>query len=76
MARQRVGSGYFIRIRASEPLSRIYARCSKGTTCVVPRTLRIHPGEEWEWVVELMTRRGGRVVGGFLVCIVGSASTS
>ena len=63
-------TGYYVVISVGD---RVYARCSTGTSCVVPEKVPILVDQEVSWVIKLLTDRGNKVVGGFKVCLAGRA---
>jgi hypothetical protein len=62
------GTGYYVTISIA---NEIYASCSSGTTCSVPKQVTLPPGTEVSWTVQLMTKKGNKVAGGFKVCLKG-----
>jgi hypothetical protein len=62
-------TGYYVRISVD---GRVYARCSTGTACPVSQRLPLNVGNEVSWMLELVTTRGNKVVGGFKVCLEGA----
>ncbi len=67
-------TGYVVVISTAEPQDRVYARCSTGTSCLVPVKVPILVDQEVSWVVEVLTTRGGKVVTGGRVCLDGRAA--
>jgi len=63
-------TGYYMTISIGD---RVYARCSTGTSCLVPTKLKLVVDQEVSWTVKLLTTRGDKVVGGFKVCLAGRA---
>jgi hypothetical protein len=63
-------TGYYLTISIGD---RVYARCSTGTSCLVPAKVAILVDQEISWTVKLLTTRGDKVVTGFKVCLDGRA---
>jgi len=65
------GTGYRVVLALTEPApGKTYASCSTGTACAVKKTVKIVAGQEMTWRVTV-EKSNGKVVGGFLVCLVG-----
>jgi hypothetical protein len=62
------GTGYYVTISVE---NKVYARCSTGTTCRVPKRLPLPAGNEVSWTLQLMTTRGNKIADGFKVCLEG-----
>ena len=65
-------TGYYVTIGIDD---KVYARCSSGTSCSVPKQVPLPAGQEVSWVVQLMTTKGNKVAGGFKTCLKGVAKT-
>ena len=65
------GSGYYVVVSTSEPMSRDYATCRRGTSCLVSQRPRILDGQEMTWTVSIFKTRGKRLVTAYKVCLVG-----
>jgi hypothetical protein len=68
------GTGYQVAISADEPDNHVYARCSTGTSCVVPVEVPIRVDQELTWEIKVLTKRGGKLVAGGRVCLSGQAA--
>jgi hypothetical protein len=64
------GTGYYVTIGIDD---KVYAKCSTGTSCTVPKKIPLPVGEETSWVVQLNTTKGNKVTGGFKTCLKGVA---
>ncbi len=65
------GTGYYVQIATGEPLVRELARCSRGTSCVVPKTVPITKSQELTFTVKVVKTRGNKVVAGYRACLDG-----
>ncbi len=65
------GTGHFVQIGIGEPLVRELARCSRGTSCVVPKRVLILKSQELTLTVRVRTTRGNRVVAAYKACLDG-----
>ncbi len=65
------GTGYYVVISTTEPVKRNFRTCFAGTSCLVRQSVSILPGQEMSWTVKIMTVKGQRLVGGFMVCLDG-----
>jgi hypothetical protein len=52
----------------------VYASCSTGTSCTLPKKIRLPVGEEISWV-QLNTTKGNKVAGGFKTCLKGATES-
>jgi hypothetical protein len=66
-------AGYYVVISMLEPSERDYAVCTSGTSCVVPVKVPLLVNQEMSWSVRMLTRKGGKLVSGFRVCLTGRA---
>jgi hypothetical protein len=62
------GTGYYVRISDDAGIS---ATCSAGTSCRIPKAVPLAVGQEDSWTLELLTKRGNKIAGGFKVCLTG-----
>jgi hypothetical protein len=66
-------SGYSVVVSTTEPVTRDYAICSTGTSCVVRKRVAILPNQEMSWTVKVVTTKGKRLVMGVRVCLAGGS---
>jgi hypothetical protein len=64
------GSGAFIRVSTSEPKDKVFATCTVGTRCKIPRAVPLPLDVETSWQVELVTTSGHKVLAGYKYCLV------
>ena len=67
-------TGYHVVISTVAPQEKVFARCTAGTSCVVPVKTRLLVDREVSWVMTVVTTRGGKVVSGARVCLAGKAA--
>jgi hypothetical protein len=64
-------TGYYVSISTTAPAAWHFRSCFTGTSCLVRQRVPIFAGEEMSWSVKLMATKGQKLVGGFMVCLVG-----
>jgi hypothetical protein len=64
------GTGYYVTIGIDD---KVYAKCSTGMSCTVPKKIPLPIGQEISWVVQLNTTKGNKVASGFKTCLRGVA---
>jgi hypothetical protein len=67
------GTGYYVVVSTAEPEKRDHAKCSTGTSCVVPKKVALLADQEMSWHVKVLTAKGDKVATAFRVCLVGRA---
>jgi hypothetical protein len=67
------GTGYYVVVSTTVPEKRDHAKCTTGTSCLVPTKVPIKDGQEMTWEVTVMTTRGDKVATALRVCLVGRA---
>ena len=67
------GTGYYVVVSTVAPKEKEYARCSTGTSCLVPTMVPLKVGQEMSWNVKVLTTRGDKVASAFQVCAIGKA---
>jgi hypothetical protein len=65
------GTGDYVAISTLEPQVKNFASCSTGTSCVVTQQVPILHNQEVSWQVEVLTKRGHKLVRGFRICLNG-----
>jgi hypothetical protein len=65
------GTGYYVLISTSEPVSKDLARCSSGTSCLVPKRVPIAFNQEMTLTVKVLKRPSDMVAAAFKACLNG-----
>jgi hypothetical protein len=64
------GTGYYVVVSTAEPLAKVLARCTTGTSCLVPKRLSILVGQEMTLNVKVIRASTKKVVTAYKACIV------
>jgi hypothetical protein len=66
------GTGYYVRIGASESLEGVLGRCFSGTSCVVTKPVPLGAGQELSLTAKILVLKNAKVVEGGRVCLEGA----